>query len=90
MELRFVCDLVTGRWILLGSRRFLRLQAELLWSSGPDVSDSGIFWLLFVKEVFAEPKYGLMFFPGNHLGPDGSETQAYPLPQVINLKGPEI
>lgn len=79
-----------GWWILLGSRCFLRLQAELLWLSEPDVSESGIFRLLFVEAVFARPKYGLMFFPGNHLGLDGSETQAYPLPQVINWEGPEI
>lgn len=40
--------------------------------------------------VFAVPRYGFIFFPGYHLGPEGSCTHAYPRPQVISWKSPEI
>lgn len=51
--------------------------------------DSGGFLSLLVEVVFAVPRYGFMFFPGYHLGPDGSRTHAYPLPHVMSSKGPE-
>lgn len=57
---------------------------------GEPASCLEIIWLLSVGAVLAGPRYGLMFLPASHLGPDDVDTQAYPPAQVISWKGPEI
>ena len=40
--------------------------------------DSGELLLVFLGVIFAVPRYGFTFFPGNHLGPEGRDTHVYP------------
>lgn len=66
------------------------LQAALVSLSGVSLSPSGVVSVVSSGAVTDGPRYGFTFFPGIHLGPEGVETQAYPLPHTISGKGPKI
>lgn len=88
----FAWDLVVGQfsccWFV--ALQCLFLQAAHSWSCSSAFLDFEETLLLVVVAVFVGPKYGFIHFSGNHFGPGGIDTQAYPLPQVINGKDLDI